>query len=217
MDTSARLKKLRKSLGYNQLEFAKILQTSQQVISAIERGKYGISKDVEHSLRLQFPDVDIDYICGLRDHPAGAPGQLTTTAHDPVILITRHNQSSISRKINDADWMYQQPRIISSLPTNAQYLAVEVPNDTMVDQSPLSINPGDIVIGALINTITPINRVCFAIAEGIQIAFGLLTGKDETSIELTPTNGIYKPIRIDNDSLIRLYRIIELHTSRHAL
>lgn len=218
MDTYNRFRLFRTAKQLSQKQLAELLNVSQQMISSIESGKNSVSDDLYQRMKSYFPGDDIDYVTGRSGMPDVPINGTAATAHDLIPFIGRMQQQDIANNIHDSGFIYRQPRIVKEVQANADYLAVEMADDTMVNDTPLSIAPGDAMIGVLVKSSIAANkRAYFAIAKGLNIVCGLLTKSSETEIELTPANNIYPPVCIKSHSLIRLYRVIELHTSRHSL
>lgn len=70
-----RLKELRKSQGISQIQFAKILHSSQQAISRIENGTGNISSEMLIKIS-EFFNVTTDYILCLSDNKRDSTRQL---------------------------------------------------------------------------------------------------------------------------------------------
>lgn len=70
-----RLRELRKSQGISQIQFAKILHSSQQAISRIENGTGNISSEMLIKIS-EFFNVTTDYVLCLSDNKRDSTRQL---------------------------------------------------------------------------------------------------------------------------------------------
>ena len=79
-----RLKELRKSQGISQIQFAKILHSSQQAISRIENGTGNISSEMLIKIS-EFFNVTTDYILCLSDNKRDSTRQLQALMQDAML------------------------------------------------------------------------------------------------------------------------------------
>jgi transcriptional regulator with XRE-family HTH domain len=63
-----RLKKIRKTLGMNQVELAEALHITQAHLSSLEGGKYALTIDLMIQLKKIAPEMSLDWlVCGEED------------------------------------------------------------------------------------------------------------------------------------------------------
>jgi len=99
-----RLKKIRKEMGFTQVDFAKTLEIPQSYLSQLERGENSISKKVTYRLYEIAPWINLHwFLVGIGDMKFG--GKITDIKNSPIelIILLKRNRDELNRIIDSLE------------------------------------------------------------------------------------------------------------------
>lgn len=201
--TVKRFIEIRRTLGYTQAEFAKLIGVSSTTAD-IERGKTKLAGKVVAELLKQFK-VNPLWLYGISDQQyldtsrtSVMPKVVTVDASDNenMVLVNAKAAAGYPQNIQDTSWYEQLPAFDFPIPEfrNATYRGFQVEGDSMLP----NLGPGDWVLAKAVEDLDDIspNKMYVVVLEDAVLVKKIERLPMSNDVTLVSLNEIYPPYKI---------------------